>query len=105
MATLKKVESGTEYAIDGMAKGAALEHMIREGISYKDAEVYWKAHGARTKSTGFRADFYSALSGGASLNDKVALIEFMKANKASENDIKQYSHYLAIAKLVDDVRS
>ena len=101
----KVIDTSLEFDIDGMGKGAAMEHMIVAGVSYKDAEKYWKDHGARTKSTGFRADFYAALVDGAELTDKVNLLQFMKQNGASANDTKQYTHYLAIAKLVADVRS
>ena len=89
----------------GMNKGQALEHLIREGYSFKESSEIWAKHGARTKSTGFRADFYSALKEGAELTDKNSLIEFMQDNGASANDKKHYTHYLTIAKLVADVRS
>ena len=89
----------------GMNKGAALEYLIREGYSYKDAELYWKDNGARTKSTGFRAEFYAALKDGAQLTDKPSLLEFMEEHGASANDKKHYTHYQTIARLVDEVRS
>ena len=90
----------------GMSKGAAIEHLIKnESYSYKDAEAYWKDNGARTKSTGFRAEFYAALKDGAQLTDKPSLLEFMEEHGASANDKKHYTHYQTIARLVDDVRS
>ena len=102
---MTKVIEDDNVNVSGLSKGEAIESLIKDhGYSYKNAEKYWKDHGARTKSTGFRADFYSALKDGASLTDKQELIEFMEVNGASDNDIKQYTHYLAIAKLVADVR-
>ena len=106
MATAKKVIADDNVRVDGMAKGAAIESLIRDhGYSYKNAEIYWKDHGARTKSTGFRAEFYAALKDGAVLTDKAELLKFMDGHGASANDKKHYTHYQTIAKLVNDVRS
>ena len=103
---MTKVIEDDSVNVAGLSKGDAIESLIKDhGYSYKNAEKYWKDHGARTKSTGFRADFYAALVDGAELTDKINLLQFMKQNGASDNDIKQYTHYLAIAKLVADVRS
>ena len=90
--------------ITGMNKGEAMEALIIGGYSYKDAEKKWKDEGARSNATGFRAVFYAALKDGFAGTDKVDLIQFMEQNGASANDIKQYSHFLAIAKLIADVR-
>jgi hypothetical protein len=99
MATLKTID------ITGMNKGAALEALIRNGSSYKEAEATWKKDGARSNATGFRAVFYKALEGGEALDSKATIIPFMESNGASANDIKQFSHFLAIAHLVAEVRA
>ena len=98
MTTIKKI------SIDGLAKGAAMEAMIIAGSSYKDAEARWKEEGARNNATGFRAVFYDALKGGEVLDTKDSIIPFMEKNGASANDIKQFSHFLAISKLIADIR-
>ena len=72
-------------------------------VGYKKAVAYWKLNGAKAKVTGFRAKFYAALVG-ASLSDSETL-DFAKANGGSENDIKQISHFYAIAKLTRDIRA
>ena len=72
------------------------------GLGFKKANAYWKLNGAKTKVTGFRAKFYAELAK-LPLNDSEVL-EFAKANGGSENDIKQISHFYAIAELTRDIR-
>ena len=100
------IKSSTSMkAIAGMSKGGAIETLIKdEGYSYKEAELWWKTNGARNNATGFRAVFYDALKGGEILDTKDTIIPFMEANGASANDIKQFSHFLAISKLIADIR-
>ena len=94
----------TKVKIEGLNKGAAMEAMIKGGSSYKDAEARWKEEGARNNATGFRAIFYAALKSGEILDTKDSIIPFMEKNGASANDIKQFSHFLAISKLIADIR-
>ena len=91
--------------IEGLNKSDAMTLLIgTEGYTFKDAEKYWKENGARSNATGFRAVFYAELIAGADLTDKESFIEFAEANGASDNDIKQYTHFTSIAKLAASVR-
>jgi hypothetical protein len=80
---------------------------LAEGKTFGALQKEWKESGfAASKKRGFRAAFYEALKSGA-ITDMTEAYEFRDdpANGASENDIKQFSHYEGIAELVFAVRS
>ena len=88
---------------EGLTLEGFMDSEYASELGYKKAVAYWKLNGAKAKVTGFRAKFYAALVG-ASLSDSETL-DFAKANGGSENDIKQISHFYAIAKLTRDIRA
>jgi len=73
-------------------------------LGYKAATLKWKKEGAKGKKQGFRANFYNALINGEDLVEKEDAVLFALNNGGSDNDIKQISHFMEIAKLVKKVR-
>lgn len=49
--------------ITNMKKAEAMEALIRDGYSFKDAEAYWKENGSASRG-GYMEDFYSVLEDG-----------------------------------------
>jgi hypothetical protein len=106
MTTKQKNVEVTEAAVINFTDGHTLESFMdsekgRE-LGYKAAQKYWKDNGAKTKVTGFRAKFYAELAKGSMTDSDV--LEFAKSNGGSENDIKQISHFYAIAELANEIR-
>ena len=67
-------------------KGSALEQMIRLGVSYKEAEGYWKVFGSRKVTQGFKAQFFNRLREGKLEGEE--LDAYIKEH-GSDNDYKQ----------------
>ena len=89
-------------ASNAQNKGQAMEDLIKSGVSFKDAEAIWKEHGAGSKQRGFRALFYKELESHDMSKDEV---QAFCEKHGSANDAKQYTHYVAIAELVAEVRN
>lgn len=83
-------------------KSDYIEQAILGGSSLSDALRFWDKTLKGTKATGFRAKFYEALK--TSDFTKAEVLTFAKENGGSENDVKGYTHYVAIAELVKSVR-
>ena len=83
-----------------MKKAEAMTILIQSGMDFNEAEKYWKENGG-TKRTGFRAQFYDEL-----LHRDMDSKEVKKfcEEHGSDNDAKAWTHYDAIAKLVQSVR-
>ena len=96
MATKKQTIS-----IEGMNKGEAMEALIKGGISFKDAEVYWKDNGA--KKGGFRAKYYEECLKRSF--DKDSFIAFAKESGANDNVIKLVSHYVNISAVIERAKA
>lgn len=102
----KEVAVKTEIPVnktEGFKLAEFMDSDFARNLGYEKAAKYWKANGAKTKNTGFRATFYDELRKG-NFADLAKMLEFANANGASVNDIKQFSHFSAIADLVSDVR-
>jgi hypothetical protein len=85
--------------IEGMKKAAAMEALIKGGMSYPDAEAHWKENGSKRGAAGFRSKFYEEC---LKRNfDKESFTAYAQKSGASENDIKGAAHYLAISALVE----
>lgn len=101
----RKVNMTTENTlvknIEGKSKADAMDILVPE-IGYKKAEEFWKEHGAGRKQRGFRAMFYKELEKKDMTKDQVKA--YCEKN-GSENDAKQYTHYVAIADLVRVARA
>lgn len=102
----KKTEVNTEELvkeITGLSKSEAMDILVGK-IGYAQAEKFWATNGAKTKAQGFRVKFYNHLKEN-DLNSSELVKEFITNNGGSDNDIKGYTHYLAIAELVAKVRN
>jgi len=87
-----------EINIEGMKKADALTALIQGGMSYTDAEVYWKENGSKN-SVGFAAEFYTLLQKGV-MSDE----DFDKIITAGSNNVQKHrSHYNAIRVLTNSI--
>ncbi len=104
--TETETEEVTEIEIVNETEGLTLEGFMdsefADSLGYKKSVAYWKEFGAKAKVTGFRAKFYEALISGTVGVDST--LGFAEVNGGSKNDIKQISHFVAIAKLAADIR-
>lgn len=99
--TTKAEETKLATEIEGKSKADAMDILVPK-IGFKNAELFWKDHGARGKQRGFRALFYKELEKHDMSKDEVkAYCE----KHGSPNDAKHYTHYVTIAELIATVRS
>ena len=74
-----------------------MEAMIKDGMSFNDAETYWAQNGSKRR--GFRAKYYDECL--KREFDKDSFVEFAKEHNATENIIKSVTHYLAISAVIE----
>ena len=84
-------------SIEGLKKDEALTVLIQSGLTFKEAEAYWKQN--RPTSTGFAANFYAVLeSGTMSYDDFDTMISL-----GSKNVQNHRSHYNAIREMANAI--
>lgn len=80
--------------------------MLRSYAKANGVELPKKAKSEGTRQSGFRFKFYAALRANPAMTEAEAdAFSLDTANGASENDVRQFSHYQAIRQLVNDVSS
>lgn len=89
-----------EVVKSAASKGEALENLIREGVSFKDAESAWKKFGSKKVTQGFKAQFFARLREGKLEGEE--LDAYIKEH-GSENDYRQKSINIAIANLANSI--
>lgn len=94
---LEQVKGSTERSAGAMLRGYAKANGV---------ELPKKAKSEGTRQSGFRFKFYAALRANPAMTEAEAdAFSLDTANGASENDVRQFSHYQAIRQLVNDVAS
>lgn len=91
---------------EGKTKTEFMNSDYGKSLPYPKNEEYWKKFGASSKVTGFRAKFYDRLRAGnlSTKGDNPEALKFAETDGGSLNDIKQITHYYAIAELASDIR-
>lgn len=88
---------------EGLKMSEFMDSEYGRGLGFEKAIAYWKENGAKKKNVGFRTDFYDKLRI-ENFEDNEKMEIWAGKNGASANDIKQFTHFIAISDLVRDVR-
>jgi len=86
------------YDIEGMKKGEAMETLIREGLSFAEAETYWKENGSKA-SRGFTGDFLVELEREA-MDDALFELLIGSQSKNIQNHRKLYDNIRSMANAI-----
>jgi hypothetical protein len=87
--------------ITGMKKADAMTSLIQNGLSFTEAEAYWKANKSGTRADGFAGQFYAMLEQGVMTDE--AFNQVIAAG--SENVQRHKSHYNGIRLMANKIWS